>query len=271
MRRFLFPLLTCLIGLVLVPMTPDRAPACAYGMAGPLEQFLACDFIVVGKVKAVEDCVAIDPPTSAAPQVQMHNYRVAIISITESLKGAQGLSAIRVGFSPGSEPKVGAEGCFYLSATTYSFSTLAGGYLFPMFREGNPNFDQQVQTARQLAKVWDDPRAALRSKNDAERLLAVGLLLNHYKGQNRYDDPAKVAFAPIDREESKMILEALATADWSKPGLLRQSAPRLFRMLGPQEKDGWSPRADANFEQAAKTWLKSHAEKYRILAVVARG
>jgi hypothetical protein len=248
--------------------TANGAAACGYGMAGPFQQFLAADFIIVGKVKVAEDCTVWDVSNPA--QVRTQTYKVVTIEIGESLKGAQGLSAMRVGFQPGQEPKIGTEGCFYLSPTVHTFSTIAGGYLFPLYRTGNPDFDKSLEATRQLSKLWENPTAGLRSRNEQERLLTAGLVLSREVGRFRPAKDGRVA--AIDGEQGQLILQVLADADWSKPGLYRQSAPRLFSLLGLTDKDGWKPpeiKTPADHEQAAKAWLKAHIEKHHIGTVVA--
>ena len=172
-----------LLGIASLLGSVNSASACGYGMAGPWEQFLASDFIILGKVKAVEDCTVmmnVEPGTPA--QAQAQPFRVCTVSVVESLKGAQGLSAIRVGFQPGSEPRVGAEGCFYLTGTVHSFSIVAGGYVLPAYRDGNPNFDKSIEMPRGWAASGKTP-AGLRSKDADDRLLTAALLLSHYRAQ----------------------------------------------------------------------------------------
>ena len=235
--------------------------ACSYGMAGPLQQFLAADFVIVGKVKASEDCTVWDfsNPARFGRSLQGGHRR------NRRIRRRPGLSA-GVGFQAGQEPKIGSEGCFYLSPTVHSFSTIAGDYLVPLYRVGTPDFDKSLETTRHLRKLWESPTAGLRSKNEPDRLLTASLLLSHDLGRFRAAKNARGA--GIDAEQSQLILQVLADADWSKPGLYRQSAPRIFSLLGLTDKDGWNPPAiktPADYERAAKAWLKAH-----IIAVVAQ-
>jgi hypothetical protein len=71
---------------------------------------------------------------------------------------------------------------------------------------------------------------------------------------------------PIDAEESKLILQALAQADWTKPVTpMDVSAQRVFNQLNLTAKDGWTrPKVAKEFPTAAKKWLQENAGKYRI-------
>jgi hypothetical protein len=85
---------------------------------------------------------------------------------------------------------------------------------------------------------------------------------------SRYRNPegSTGKLEPIDAEESKLILLALADADWSVNDFRSPLNPQqTWYKIGAGPADGFNPPAD--FKQlgdAAKTWLKANAATYRI-------
>jgi hypothetical protein len=75
---------------------------------------------------------------------------------------------------------------------------------------------------------------------------------------------------PIDARESKLILEALAKADWTKDRAdFRLTPAQLFAQLGATAQHGRDPpnfRTSQERETAAKRWLSDNAETFRIEA-----
>ena len=121
---------------------------------------------------------------------------------------------------------------------------------------------------RSAPKALSDPKASLKSKDADERLLTAEMLVARYRG---FRGPNAKAEA-IDAGESKLIMAALAEADWHKPFKFGTTLPsQTFAQLGVTEKDGfvWKPAPGVAlpqyaYEDAAKEWVKSNAEKYRI-------
>ena len=119
---------------------------------------------------------------------------------------------------------------------------------------------QDEGTAKLLAKPMD----GLKSKDADERLLTAALLIARYRtpkaGQTRTES--------IDADESKLILQTLADADWTAraPKVGFQMNPQnLFFRLGVTPKDGWNqPKDFKKLQEEAKKWLKDNADKYRI-------
>jgi hypothetical protein len=68
----------------------------------------------------------------------------------------------------------------------------------------------------------------------------------------------------VPADLSKLILEALAGADWGAPnGPVSPHAS--FVRLGLTDKDGWAQPDDIKeFAPAARKWLRAHADSYRI-------
>ena len=72
---------------------------------------------------------------------------------------------------------------------------------------------------------------------------------------------------PIDAEESKLILKAIAGGDWT-PNRFNATIPspfELFNQLGINQKDGYNPvntRTQQDVGQAMQKWLDENNGKY---------
>ena len=114
--------------------------------------------------------------------------------------------------------------------------------------------------------------AVLKGKNADDRFLTAAMLIARY----RTPRPGETKTEAIDAEESKLILQALADADWTvKPapgilGLQTMNPQNIFYRLNLTPQDGWTQPTDVkDVPDAAKQWLKDNAEKYRIQRFVA--
>jgi hypothetical protein len=169
----------------------------------------------------------------------------------------------------------GQEACLFLTqhptANFYVMQPLFGA----VNKAGNPNFKKEVEEVRRAAKLLDDPKAGLRSEDAGERFLTAALLITRYRTP-RPSAGTPLRTEPVDAKESKLILQALADADWGNPDLRRgQMNPQaVFFRLGLTRQDGWSlPPGTTVREipQAAKKWLREHADTYRIQRYVREG
>ncbi|GIW79775.1 MAG: hypothetical protein KatS3mg105_1582 [Gemmatales bacterium] len=253
--------------------------------------------IFVGKVTAIEpkSVIAEIAPGSKAEA----RYQVAVVAIKEGIQGVNGVTSVRLGFNPVVIPKkiaapgkaerkrpypvstrqvpisVGVEALFFLKRHHKETFFVTEAYYDVMTRQSNPNFDRDVALLKRCLKVRRDPMSYLRSEKSSDRLLAVSVLLAEY---NTPPVGAKqVRRVPIDdAEKSKLILEALAKADWNnwrKPDPeTNLSVVALFNYLRLTPADGWRPRfRDYNkeFPVAAQKWLRDNAGKYRVQRYVA--
>jgi hypothetical protein len=134
-------------------------------------------------------------------------------------------------------------------------------------------YDKELKEARKWARYRQDPMKYLKSKDAEERLTAAGMLLTHYSIWR----PGKWKTEEIDKKESKLILEALAGADWSytKQRDHDFSPSNMWFLLSPKERDGWKAPGLKNntFDldkviDAEKKWLKDNAAKYRVKRTV---
>src|SRR5207302_1891396 len=78
-----------------------------------------------------------------------------------------------------------------------------------------PTFDKDLEAAKKYAKMLADPDKSLKSKDTEERLTAAAMLISKYRSPQPSATPPKEE--PIDADRSKLILNALADADWSPP------------------------------------------------------
>jgi len=274
-RRLLAGLALLLVGL----------PASAMMIApAPIPQRVAqADVVVVGKVTAIEDKpVSATQVPGAKEKVE---YHVAVIKVQDALLGAKGLTHIKVGFilpmpTPPPVPgkpillikryptvkfDVDQEVCVFLKRHHEGDFYIAAAY-FDVIDKKSPNFEKEVDQAKKCAKVLADPAASLKSKDAGERTLTACMLVSRYRawrGPNAKTES-------IEADESKSILTTLADADWTKPFAPNTMMPQTaFAQLGLTDKDGWVWKPAPNtpqtaYGEAAKRWLKEHADTYRI-------
>jgi hypothetical protein len=263
------------------------AKAVAIRLASVPERAAIADVIVVGKVTAIEDKLV---ETEIAPG-QKVSYKVASIKVSDGITGAKGVTHVRVGFIPapavqppapgggirpirrgGFNPtlEIGQEGCFFLAK-------FAQGEFFvipPMslyLDKKAEGFDKQLALVRKTVAVVAEPMTALKAKEAADRFDAAAILVQKH-GVYPTGRAGKVVRKPIDAVESKLILVAILEADWSKNDDAAMSPLAVFQRLGLQPADGFQypqvqPVQDftAVMQEAAKKWLKTHVNKYRVL------
>jgi hypothetical protein len=276
------------LGLLLAALP---APAKAMMIApAPIPQRVAqADVVVTGKVTAIEDkTVAATPAPGAKDKVE---YTVAVIKVQDDILGAKGLTHIKVGFivpkeapAPPAKPggpvrlpirrgpvvkfEVDQEVLVFLKKHHDGDFYIAQAYFDVVDKKVAPDFDKQVELAKKCAKALADPMASLKSKDADERLMTAGMLVSRY----RYFRQPNPKTEPIDADESKLIMNVLAEADWTKPFTPGSVSPQqVFGQLGVTEKDGWVwkpapgvPVPPNAYQDAAKAWVKANADKYRI-------
>ncbi len=258
---------TLWVGLAGLSLLAGAAPAFGKRIAPlPIPLRVArADVVVAGKVTAIEDRTvkAARFPGDTMPA----EYRVAVVKVEEALLGARGLTHVRVGFVPsGGGPRVyfrsdlarGQEACLLLTVHP-------SGKFHQILFDGILDRNQAAEV-KKTARLLADPMAGLKAKSRDDRALMAALLVHRYRNPQ-----AGGKQEPIGAEESKLILEALAGADWGQaPGRdYRLSPQSSFQMLGLQPADGWQAVGFQQLEAAARQWLKANAGKYRIKRYVA--
>ncbi|MCI0456539.1 MAG: hypothetical protein L0Z62_06115, partial [Gemmataceae bacterium] len=255
MRRLLVCAFLVLAGLVLLASAASARVAFVAPPPGPARTVLA-DAIVVGRVVGMEDKDIEVAPFPGSPAKA--SYRIAIVAVTDGVKGARDLKMIRVGFpappmgvndpNPGIRPirprpgmrvelKVGTEGLLYLTKSAEKNLFLMPNYYDLVAREGG-NFKKEVEDARKYGQLLDNPMEGLKAKDTEQRFLTAGLLVTRY----RTNRAGQAKTEPISAEESKLILTALAEANWDRPQRFGELHPmNMFSQLGLTAKDGWQP------------------------------
>jgi hypothetical protein len=263
-----------LMGAVLAPLflTVPAPAGVLPADALPLPNRLArADLVVVGKVTAIEDkIVMVAPFPGAGNQVE---YRIAVVTVETALLAPRETRTVRVASQvippnvairpqPFQAP-LGQEGLYFLTKQGDS-----GFYIVPLpldfIDKKTASFEKDVALVQRCSKLLDDPNASLKAANPEDRFLTAAMLLAKY--QTRKTPAEKTE--PIDAEQSRLILRALASADWTPPTDFTQLSPRMvLGRLPLTEKDGWKPPSAQDqkaYAAYSQRWLAEHVDTYRI-------
>mgnify|MGYP007059393069 CR=1 FL=1 len=251
-----------------------------------VQRYSNADVVVVGKVTTIEK-KTVKLPVFWGGSIQEH--RVAVIKIEESLKGIQGVTHVRVGYTPTVGGRryrfpnqdlgrqLGKKVCLFLRLPPKQTIYVMGQYYDSIvFNEKYPkNFQAQLDQIKSVAKIGNDPKKALKSKDANTRLLGVATLIAKYRLRNPgFQSSGKRKLVPIDKDESRLILKTLREADWTKsiPALGYGLTPMSrFFQLGIGTADGFKyPRGRTQERiKAIKEWLKKNEDRYVIKRLVA--
>jgi hypothetical protein len=267
-------------GLAAIALLPLTLPATAGSLpadALPLPNRLAnAEVAVIGKVTAFEDKMVQAPSFPGAKNKV--DFTIAVITVSDTLVAPKGTTTIRIGFVPPPPmvavspppflPVLGQEGCFFLTKHGDADFYLASGQLSFVDKK-SPNFEKDVALLKRCTKILGDPSIALKGENAEDRFLAAAMLVARYTTRKSQT----VKPEPIDAEQSKLILQALAGADWTPTNDYTKLTPLMvLHRLPLTDKDGWAP-PPANDPKAyaayAQQWVKEHAGSYRIQRFVA--
>ncbi len=273
------------------------------GYAYNQNRLLQSDVIVVGRVVAMEPMDVEAVPAPGQPKTM---YRIAQVQVTEVIHGvAKDTKMIRVGFmpqgnvapnpgginilpvqpaiqpafQPGRRPipgnfpmnlQVGQDGIFALSKHAKETFYVAPSNTSFVTRENNPNFENDLRTAKQLSKALANPVAALKAEDKSDRYVAAAVLITKYRAN---PTGAAMKSEPIDAAESKLILQALQGGDWTV-GRFNAAVPNpleLFNQLSITQKDGYNPvnvRNQQDIATAMQKWLDENNGKFVIHRLV---
>jgi hypothetical protein len=269
-------------------LTLAAAPVFAKAMMiapPPLAQRAAlADVIVVGKVTGFGDKLVSAAPLGGGPKV---DYQIAVVQVGDAVSGLKDAKEIKIGFLPANVPApnpgpgpiriikrypqfnlvLDQEACLFLVKHPTEDFYIGVNYYDVLDKKAG-DFDKSLDEVKRCVKLLADPITSLKGQNAADRLLTAAMLIVRC----RTSRPGKTKTEALDAEESKLILQTLADADWnSKPGpgpafLGFQMTPQaVFFRLGLTPQDGWTQPKDAKeIPASAKQWLKDNAEKYRI-------
>lgn len=246
---------------------------------GPV-RIVNSDAVFVGRVTEIEP---IDVDAKAFPGAkETVKYRIAIVKVNQIINGLKDEKTLRVGFIPlvvpkagvpmigrrgGPQLEVGQEGLFMIRKHHEGkyYNAPDFGYFVSAQQK---NFDDEIKTAKKVVAVMADTKTALQSKDADERLLAVTILVGKYRTAKSFPNKEE----PIDAAESKLILNAIATAKWQPFKFGEANPQQLFNQLGINEKDGWKAPMKINghddMRNAVQAWIRDHGD-YRIKRFVA--
>jgi hypothetical protein len=259
------------VGVMLAAPVPDRVAL--------------ADVIVGGEVTAIEEkTVMAKRFPGDAEKVE---YKIALVRIADAIKAPKGLTHIRLGFVPPApvpappppgvirpplrrfpqfNPTVGQEACFMLAKHSEADFHIVS-MNFDVLDKKAGNFDKDVALIKRCTKLLDDANASLKSREAEERLVTASMLVTRYRTPRLGVQNPKSE--PIAAEQSKLILQALAAADWSKREAITQLSPQVvLTRLNLTAKDGWTPPPFKDYQKEfpayAQKWLKEHTDSYRI-------
>jgi hypothetical protein len=284
MNRISLIALALAAGLCLVPATSFAQPVAkriAIRFSPLPERVATADAVVAGKVTGIEDkTVSAEPAPGVKDKVE---YEIAVVKVEDGILGTKGLTHVKVGTVKVPEGKpiirpgggapqkltVDQEGVFFLHKhPTESFYVLQGP-MSVVNKAGNDNYEKELARVKECAKLLADPKAGLKAKSADDRALTAGMLVLRYNTPR----PGETKREAIDADQSKLILTALAEAEWNPkrdPNMAQNELlpQAVFGRLGLTDKDGWNAAGPFNtqnaYEEAAKSWLKGHADSYRV-------
>jgi hypothetical protein len=248
-----------------------------------LGQVAMSDAVVLGKVESISD-KTVKAKSHIPGQNGDMEYNVATVKIADGFMDAKGLTHVQVAWinngnvpiDPRRGPRGGfqvslskdQEGCFFLiKHPTETFYVLVNPA--DAVNKNTGEYEKYSKLVTKCAKAYDDAQKGLKSKDAGERLLAANLLLTHYR-QPKLGGGKQVE---IDADESKLIMQAMADADWTKTdGETGVNALNMFYLINPTPQEGWQAPPNANQNQlfdAMKKWLKDNSGSYRIKKFVA--
>lgn len=217
-------------------------------------------------------------------------YQIALLKVQDGILGKVE-KEIKVGFIPPAQPKpidpkirplpfrpsapilnLGDEALLFLmKAPEGDFYTTVN--YFDQVNKTVPNFAEQLAEAKKSAQLLANPTESLKSKDIGVRFETAAMLLTRYRTPPRSSGNTKIKQEPIDAQESKLILLALADADWNRavgrPGTFMMQPQQMFYRLELTAADGWmQPKNFRDLPDAAKKWLRDNADKYRVKRMV---
>jgi len=288
------------------PAVADRVAIGPGGFGMVSNRLAHSDAVFVGRVVALEPMDIEAPQAANGPKV---TYRIAVVQVSELIFGLKkDTQTVRVGFltqgnnvAPGAgagignvqiQPAIqplppnviggrrimpgnfqiqltmGMDGLFSVNKHHSENFFLSPANQNFINRQNNEGFDNEVKNAKQLSKIMSNPVAALKSDDKTDRYTAAAVLISKYRmANNTTGQPMKLE--PIDAEESKLILQALAGGDWT-PGRYSAAMPNpyeLFNQLGLTKNDGYDNANIATQQQMGERmqkWLDENNGKYRI-------
>lgn len=246
----------------------------------PVVRAATAGLVVVGKVVSIEtDEVEAEVYNGSS---QKASYRVAVVKIEDGLTDTGGQTHIKVGFQPtGATARAGATfdmkpdavGLFILGKHHSGSFYIPAANSQPIDAAAKTYKDDLAQVKKTLATIAD-PLKALKHADAKERYFAAAVLVLRY----RTSMPGNTNKSePVPAEESKLILQALAEADWADPEKGVPTPYQTFTRLGLTAKDKWQPAAanpgvnvQTHTGDEFKKWQAGDGAKYQVLKYVTK-
>ena len=290
------------LGVAIVLASVARAKAVAVMVNRPAAlQAIQADVIITGKVSEIEKELA--KATQFPGAKDQIAYQVAVINIKESIRGANGLTTVRIGYLPGNNsnpmggpgggplrpnirrvPQValtlGQEGCFFLVKHHEAdfYVLLPGGV--PLEKKA-ADFDKQLQVVKNVVKIDEDPMSALKTASGTDRPFTACVIVQKYRSYPLFNNGKQPTQENIPADQSKLIMQIMADMEWGKfeqKDGIGVNLQNMFGMLGVQPgQHGFNPpKFQPNqqdygkiYGEYVKKWVKDNAETYRIQRWVA--
>lgn len=224
-------------------------------------RMLSAEVVLVGKVTSVEK-----EPVEANGA----SYAVVNVKIEDGLAGTKNVTHVKVGMPKGgSQLAEGEQYLLFLSKhPTEGFHTIPWNAL-PIAGKDD-KFKSAVAEVTKAAVALKDPVAALKAEKAADRGLAAVVLLTRYRTPP--PNVRQLENEDLPADESRLLLKALADADWTGESPSGFSA---FRGLALTPRDGWTPpgvKPGANaideYKKAFAAWLEEKGKEYRVKKLV---
>ncbi len=302
MRRTFLAAALAAAGLVALNAS---AGALMIAMRPAPQRAATADVVVVGKVTAIEKDM-VDAPQYPGAKNKVA-YKVAVVKIEKNFVGANNLTHIKIGFIPtpqaqpggpvpggpggirpaiirrpgprAPELKVGQEMIFFLDKHFASDFHIMPPMCPPVDATSDAG-KKEIEMVKKVTDVLADPMKSLKSDKADVRTEAAVLLVTKYRSYPSFG--GEVDQVPIGAEQSKLILKAIADADWKagrRPGM--NNPVQAYYQLGLTDKDGWKqpvfprrqpgqPPVDFNAMQkeAFAKWLAGPGKDYQIKKIV---
>jgi hypothetical protein len=268
------------------------APADAKRIARPftpLEKVARAEVVVAGTVSAVEKETV--NAVRFAGDAEKVAHKVAVIKVDKALVGGAGVTHLKVAFvppppaDPNAPPvrggrggfqavdlKPGQEGLFFLTRHPGGEYYTITPMMAPLDPKGE-NYKAQAEQASKAAAALADPLKALKAEKPADRFFAASALLAKYRSYPETGD--EVESVKVPAAESKLILQAIAEADWAKADENGLGGLQAFYQLGLNPAAGFTqpkPAPGANFQDALKKaytdWLAGPGKDYQVEKIV---
>lgn len=254
----------------------------------PIERAFSAPVVIVGTVTGIEPDLVDAAPDPGLPKA---GYRIAVVKIGKNLAGAAGLTHIRVGFIPPAKPipgarradlrerpdpklKEGREMLFFLTKHPDGVFYAIPNTLHPVEASAS-DFKVQIESVTKALAAVADPVRSLTAANALDRFDAALALVTKYRMSDGRRD---VEAVPIDADENRLILKALAEGDWKNdPSGVRLSGFIAIYRLGLSEADGWRAPGGKQGEEYTETmrkafnaWLAGPGQDYHIKKFVSK-